>query len=89
MQLVAQETKSQAKDVELMVAKVNSAAIVASTINHSISMDASNVVPRAINGSNVTLERLERQDTVGGISSSCALDKNLVSWSYKWGIKFN
>ncbi|KAM3301854.1 putative E3 ubiquitin-protein ligase RING1a isoform X1 [Capsicum chacoense] len=77
-ELVAQDTKSQAKDVELMVAKVNSAAIVASTINHSISMDASNVVPRAINGSNVTLERLERQDTVGGISSSCALDKNLV-----------
>ncbi|KAF3641414.1 putative E3 ubiquitin-protein ligase RING1a-like isoform X2 [Capsicum annuum] len=77
-ELVAQETKSQAKDVELMVAKVSSAAIVASTINHSISMDASNVVPRAINGSNVTLERLERQDTVGGISSSCALDKNLV-----------
>ncbi|CAN4104990.1 unnamed protein product [Withania somnifera] len=76
-ELVAQETKSLAKDVELQAVKVNS-AVVTSTINHSILMDASNMLPRAINGSNVTLQPLERQDTVGGISSSCTLNKNLI-----------
>ncbi|XP_055822889.1 putative E3 ubiquitin-protein ligase RING1a isoform X1 [Solanum dulcamara] len=76
-ELVAQETKSQANDVELLAVKINS-AVGNSTINHSILMDASNMLPGAVNGSNVTLECLQRQDTVGGISSRCTLNKNLV-----------
>lgn len=88
MQLVAQETKSQAKDVELLAVKINS-AVGNSTIDHSILMDAANMLPQAVNDSNVTLEHLERQDTVGRISSSCTFNKNLVSWNYKWVIKSN
>ncbi|KAH0651130.1 putative E3 ubiquitin-protein ligase RING1a isoform X1 [Solanum tuberosum] len=76
-ELVAQETKSQAIDVELLAVKINTVAG-NSIINHSILMDASNMLPQAVDGSNVTLERLERQDTVGGISSSCSLNKNLI-----------
>lgn len=80
MQFVAQETKSQAIDVELLAVKVNTVAGY-SIINHSILMDASNMLPQAVDGYNITLERLERQDTVGGISSIYCLNKNLVSWS--------
>lgn len=76
-ELVAQETKSQAKDVELLAVKINS-AVGNSTIDHSILMDAANMLPQAVNDSNVTLEHLERQDTVGRISSSCTFNKNLT-----------
>ncbi|XP_004243368.2 putative E3 ubiquitin-protein ligase RING1a isoform X1 [Solanum lycopersicum] len=76
-EFVAQETKSQAIDVELLAVKVNTVAGY-SIINHSILMDASNMLPQAVDGYNITLERLERQDTVGGISSIYCLNKNLI-----------
>ncbi|XP_060187445.1 putative E3 ubiquitin-protein ligase RING1a isoform X1 [Lycium barbarum] len=69
-ELVAQETKSLAKDVELLAVKGN--------INQSILRDASNMLSRVINWSNVPLQRLERQETVGGISSSCTLNQDLI-----------
>ncbi|KAJ8532109.1 hypothetical protein K7X08_012032 [Anisodus acutangulus] len=69
-ELVAQETKSLAKDVELLAVKGDSAI--------GKLMDASNMLSRVINGSNVILQRLERQETVGGISSSCTLNKDLI-----------
>ncbi|KAK4368957.1 hypothetical protein RND71_012749 [Anisodus tanguticus] len=69
-ELVAQETKSLAKNVELLVVKGNSAV--------GKLMDASNMLHQVINGSNVALQRLERQETVGGISSSCTLNKDLI-----------
>ncbi|MCE2056108.1 hypothetical protein HAX54_044056 [Datura stramonium] len=77
-ELVAQETKSQAKDVELMAIKVVNTAVGKSTINHSILMDASIMLRLGIEESNFTLQPLERKETVGGISSSCTLNKELI-----------
>lgn len=77
-ELVAQETKSQAKDVELVAVKVVNTAVGKSTINHSILMDAPNMLRLGINESNFILQPLERKETVGGISSSCTLNKELI-----------
>ncbi|XP_009626353.1 putative E3 ubiquitin-protein ligase RING1a isoform X1 [Nicotiana tomentosiformis] len=64
-EFVAQETKSQAKDVELLAIKDNT------TVNHSTLMDASNMLARVVRGSDVTLQSLERRET-------CPLNKNLI-----------
>lgn len=76
-ELVAQETKLQAKDVEFLAVKINS-AVGNFIFDRSILMDAANMLPQAVNGSSVSLERLEGQDTVGQISSSCTFNKNLM-----------
>ncbi|XP_009758672.1 putative E3 ubiquitin-protein ligase RING1a isoform X2 [Nicotiana tabacum] len=71
-EFVAQDIKSQVKDVELLAVKDNT------TVNHSTLMDASNMLARVVSGSNVTLQSLERQETLEGINSSCPLNKNLI-----------
>ncbi|XP_019252457.1 PREDICTED: putative E3 ubiquitin-protein ligase RING1a isoform X2 [Nicotiana attenuata] len=71
-EFVAQEIKSQVKDVELLAVKDST------TVNHSTLMDASNMLARVVSGSNVTLQSLERQETLEGINSSCPLNKNLI-----------